>query len=137
MATDRADRYEIAVLGLAFTGRHGVFEEERREGRLFEVDVICEVDRVAGFTSDRLEDTLDYRRIADAVLEIGAGPSCTLVEHLAERMAKRCLALPHVRAVDLTIRKRATEVPGNPRWVAVSLHKVAATGSNAPNENAS
>jgi dihydroneopterin aldolase len=115
------DRYEIQVLGLGFRGRHGVFEEERTEGREFEADVRCRVARLPAFGNDELGDTLDYRDVARIALEVGTGESVQLVEHLADTIAARCLALPPVEAVDVTVRKRATGVPGDPRWVAVRV----------------
>lgn len=115
------DVYEIQVLGLEFWGKHGVFDEERSEGRHFQIDLFARVDRLPGFETDELEDTVDYRRLAGLVTEVIEGESVRLVEHLADRIVRRCLRLEHVRCVEVAVRKRATGVPGSPRWVGVRL----------------
>jgi dihydroneopterin aldolase len=115
------ERREIRVLGIEFTGYHGVFEEERKNGRRFRVDVIAEVEGLKGFTSDDLDDTIDYRTFAQAVVDVGTGESVKLVEHLVHLMAEGCLAIPGVRVIDITCNKRATGVPGDPEWVGVRV----------------
>ena len=66
----------IFVEGLQFDGRHGVFEEERRDGRRFCVDLWVDVDVTP---TDELATTLDYRTLAAIVLEVAHGPSVALM----------------------------------------------------------
>ncbi|RME76397.1 MAG: dihydroneopterin aldolase [Planctomycetota bacterium] len=115
------DRQEIVLEGIAFLGHHGVYEQERREGRRFEVDIRCELEPLPGFETDRLEDTIDYTQLARIAVEEGTGASVQLVERLAARIAERCLALEGLRSVEVTVRKKAHGVPGDPRWVAVRV----------------
>ena len=62
----------ISVHDLELRGRHGVYEEERSEGRRFAFDV--EVDVPAGSlgANDALGRTVDYRDIAGIVVEVVA-----------------------------------------------------------------
>ncbi|GIW71772.1 MAG: 7,8-dihydroneopterin aldolase [Planctomycetota bacterium] len=131
MESERKERCEIQVLGLNFWGKHGVFEEERREGRHFQVDLVAELERVPGLQTDRLEDTVDYRQLAGIVEEIGQGESFRLTERLAAAIAERCLQLPRVRSVEVTVRKRTTGVPGRPAWVGVRLVRTRGPGPGA------
>ncbi len=117
-------RNELHVRRIEFVGHHGVGEQERAEGRRFQVDAVVTIDAVRGFSSDRLGDTVDYRKIAAIIVDEGRG-SCHLVEHLAERIATRCLAITHVLAVDLTIYKHAPDVVGGPEWVGVRVVRTA------------
>lgn len=113
---------QIEVLGIEMLARHGVYEEERKEGRLFRVDVVATLgERLRGFDSDRLEDTVDYTQLAEVVHEVLSGPPCQLVEHLAERIASGCLRVPKVVVVDVRLRKRALGVAGGPEWVGVRI----------------
>ena len=53
---------KIELYGLELFGHHGVSEEERERGQRFVYDVELEVgDRGA---NDRVEDAVDYRRVA-------------------------------------------------------------------------
>jgi dihydroneopterin aldolase len=90
----------IELSGLVVFGRHGYLEEERRLGQRFLVDLWVRVDEQAA-TSDRIEDTVDYRRLAALVREVFAGPERLLVEGLAgavaDRIVERFDAVEHVR----------------------------------------
>lgn len=72
----------IELMGLAVFGHHGYLEEERRLGQRFLVDVWVDV-RGEATESDRIEDTLDYRRIAALVRDVFAGEERLLLEGLA------------------------------------------------------
>jgi dihydroneopterin aldolase len=72
----------IELIGLAVFGHHGYLEEERRLGQRFLVDVWVDV-RGEATESDRIEDTLDYRRIAALVHDVFAGEERLLLEGLA------------------------------------------------------
>lgn len=126
MSTDAAvplDRLE--VLGIEMLARHGVFDEERAQGRRFRVDVVATLGtRLRAFSSDQLGDTVDYGRIATIVHEVLSGPACHLVERLAERIAERSLQLPSVVRVEVVVHKHAHDVPGDPQWVGVRIVRV-------------
>ena len=72
----------IELRGLVVFGHHGYLEEERRLGQRFLVDLWVDVDESAA-ASDRIEDTVDYRRLAGHVREVFAGPEHLLLEGLA------------------------------------------------------
>ena len=112
----------IFVRQLAFEGYHGVFEEERREGRSFEVDLEVRTDQDSAADSDRLDDTLDYRGLAQIIGEVADGPSRYLVEKLAGEIVDRTLErYPQVVEATVEVRKQAPNVQGSPRWVGVGL----------------
>ena len=76
----------IELIGLVVFGRHGYLAEERRLGQRFLVDLWVEVDEEAA-ASDRIEDTVDYRRLAALVREVFSGPERLLLEGLAGAVA--------------------------------------------------
>ncbi|MBA2641308.1 MAG: dihydroneopterin aldolase [Actinobacteria bacterium] len=76
----------IELLGLAVFGHHGYLEEERRLGQRFLVDLWVELDEDAT-SSDRIDETVDYRRLADVVRDVFTGPSKLLLEGLAGAVA--------------------------------------------------
>ena len=118
------DLSQIFVEGLEFTGKHGVYEEERREGRGFRVDLRVDVDTRPAAMTHALEDAVDYRGLAEVILEIGTGPSTILVETLSHRMIDEIFArFPQVSKVFLSLKKFATGVPGNPVCVGVYLRR--------------
>jgi dihydroneopterin aldolase len=95
----------IELAGIVVFGHHGYLEEERRLGQRFLVDVEVDVDDVAT-RSDRIEDTVDYRRIAQLVREVFTGDERLLLEALAGATADRILERFHeVRSARVRVRK--------------------------------
>jgi dihydroneopterin aldolase len=111
----------LLVEGLCFVAKHGVYEEERRDGRRFRVDVEVELGAGRASGADELSQTVDYRNIAQAILDVAHGPSHLLIETLAHDMAALLLARLPVEAVALTLRKYVEGVPGEPACVGVSI----------------
>lgn len=83
-----------------------------------------EHDAGAGAKSDKLADTVDYGAVADAVLAVGRGESCHLLERLAQRMADAVLDAFPVGRVHITLRKLNAPVDGQPSAVGVVIERV-------------
>ena len=112
----------VFVRNIEITGFHGVYEEERRDGRRFQIDLSVVIDEQASTGTDELGDTLDYRRLAEIVCEVVHGPSRLLVEKLAGQIVETTLERhPEVREATVEIRKYAPGVTGDPQWVGVEL----------------
>jgi dihydroneopterin aldolase len=95
----------IELAGLVVFGRHGYLEEERRLGQRFLVDLWVDV-RGEATASDRIEDTVDYRRIAALVRDVFAGPERLLLEGLAGTVADGILErFAAVERVRVRVRK--------------------------------
>lgn len=96
----------IVLEGMVFSGRHGVRPAEREHAQEFNVRVELDTDLVQAGRSDRVEDTVDYRRVHAIAKEIVEGESVKLIETLADRIAERVLDLNRVVAVSVRIAKR-------------------------------
>jgi dihydroneopterin aldolase len=95
----------IELQSLVVFGHHGYLEEERRLGQRFLVDLWVELDEAAT-ASDDLDESVDYRRLADLVKEVFAGPSRLLLEGLAGAVADGIMeGFPPVRGVRVRVRK--------------------------------
>jgi dihydroneopterin aldolase len=114
----------IALSRIGFDGRHGATAVERRSTRKFEVDIELDAEVSAAMHSDRLADTIDYSRVAEAIVEIGAGEPHKLLESLARRMAEAVHArFPAVSRLRLELRKlNPPSCPGHPAHSAVRLN---------------
>jgi dihydroneopterin aldolase len=95
----------IILRSLSFEGRHGATVKERRKTRRFEVDVRLDADFRAAERSDRLADALDYRDVADIIVEIGEGDPHRLIESLARRMVDALAERFPGSAITLELRK--------------------------------
>jgi dihydroneopterin aldolase len=113
------DRIELR--GLAATGYHGVYAEERATGQRFVVDVALHVDTARAAASDDVEDTVHYGDLAADVLAVVTGEPVNLIEVLAERIAEVCLRPPLVQAAEVTVHKPEAPVGVPFDDVAVSI----------------
>jgi dihydroneopterin aldolase len=96
----------ILLEGMSFQGRHGVSPAERERPQEFKVDVEVDTDLSEPGRTDRVEDTVDYRKIRAIAKDVIEGESQKLLEALAGRIAERVLELPRVAAVSVQIAKR-------------------------------
>ena len=92
----------LELEGLEVFGRHGVGEEERRDGQTFFVDLSL---RIAEPAADTIEATFDYRGARDAVRAVNERTSYRLLESFAAAVADELVAHDAVEAVRVRVRK--------------------------------
>ena len=95
----------IRITGLTLHGYHGVFDEEKRDGQTFVVDLAIELDGRKAGSTDTLDHTVDYSRVTDAVAQVVTGDSVDLIETLAYKVGGVVVAFEGVVAVDVTVHK--------------------------------
>jgi dihydroneopterin aldolase len=96
----------ILLEGMVFRGRHGVSDEERSRLQPFTVDIDVEADLKRPGSTDRIEDTVDYRRLHAIAKEVVQGEPAHLIEAVADRIASRALQVPGVSSVSVRVAKR-------------------------------
>jgi dihydroneopterin aldolase len=101
----------VELRGLRALGVHGALPEEQTRAQPFEVDLDVEADLAAAGRSDRLEDTIDYGGLSEAVAKVVSGERFQLLERLAERIAEVVLDDGRVERVTVTVRKLRPPVP--------------------------
>jgi dihydroneopterin aldolase len=94
-------RAHLFLTGIRAEGRHGARDGEKDVPQPFVVDLDIEVDAAR----DSIEATADYRAISDAVREIVEGGSFDLIEAMADAIAVRISAFPHVEGVTAVVHK--------------------------------
>lgn len=114
---------EITLTGLRVFGRHGVFEEERRVGQDFVIDVTLRVDTRAAAASDDVADTVHYGEMAEQIATIVAGEPVNLLETLAARIADHLLTNDLVAGARVTVHKPDAPIPLSFADVAVTIER--------------
>jgi dihydroneopterin aldolase len=92
----------VEIRGLHIFGYHGVEEEEQRLGQLFLYDLEFEVGGRG--STDRIEDAVDYREVAQCVREV-SDRRFALLEALASAVADAVLERFPVEQVKVRVRK--------------------------------
>ncbi len=104
----------IHIDNLSFSGKHGVYANERRVEQEFIISLRLGFDTKGAGKSDDLSDTVDYQKVKDVVAEIIEGSSRYLIEKLAEEIATRILEDARVQSAEVTIKKTAVWDNGTP-----------------------
>jgi dihydroneopterin aldolase len=92
----------VEVHGIELFGRHGVNDDERRDGQAFLFDVTLEI---AEPEEDAIEATIDYRLVRDIVQRVNDAEGYRLLETLAAAAADALNAELRVKRVRVTVRK--------------------------------
>lgn len=103
--------------GVEVFGRHGVNEDERRDGQTFLVDVWLELPEPS---DDVISATVDYRRVRDLVLAVNGSAAFRLLEAFAAAIADSV----HEQLLPDRVRVRVRK-PGVAwaEWTAVTVER--------------
>jgi len=120
-ATDR-----IIVGGIKFHAYHGLTKLEREVGVRCSIDVELKVDLAAAIGSDKLHDTIDYRKIHALVLDVGRQrKSYHLIESLGGIIADEILAeYLKVEEVTVRVRKETPVLDGIVDYIGVEVTRI-------------
>jgi dihydroneopterin aldolase len=95
----------IFVESIEFYAYHGASDEEQSVGHRYVVDVELKFDTRKAGSSDDLNDTVNYSRVAKRIVAIGTQVQYRLLEALAAHMAEAVLSEFPVEAVRLRVKK--------------------------------
>ena len=97
---------KLAISGIEFEGRHGVYVEEREHGNRFSVDVEMSGDFAAAIERDDIADTVDYDAIVQCVCDINRTQTFHLIESFAGTIADELLnRFPRITEIRVRLRK--------------------------------
>jgi dihydroneopterin aldolase len=116
----------LVLSNIRFRARHGATAAERRSYRAFEVDVEVDAPLQTAQSTDRLADTIDYRDVAQVILDVGTGKVHHLLEALARHMMDELATRFSQATIRLELRKLSPPgCPGRPNFAAVRMSRTA------------
>ena len=110
----------ILLQGMQVPAALGVTAAERRLRRPVLLDLEVRRDLRRAGRSDRIRDTLHYKRIFEVVEDVAANQEHKLVEALGDRIARAVLAKFDAEAVTVVVRK-PTPIAGVLRHAGVRI----------------
>lgn len=114
----------ISLKKMQFYGYHGLFDEEKKLGQRFivNVDVFTSLKQ-PGF-SDDMDDSIDYSDIYQKVGSIVEGPSFNLIEAVAEKISQTLLDyFKKIEACKVEILKPDPPINGHYEAVSVQIYR--------------
>ena len=111
----------VSLEGVEFYGFHGVYEEERRIGNRFTIDIHIETDLSGAGASDDLADTVDYERVYRLMEKVMSNPS-NLLENIAQNLIREIkAAYPSVREVTAKVSKLTPPIGAICRSASITM----------------
>ncbi len=113
----------LRLKGLEFYGRHGTELWEKQNGCRFRVDLELRADFSVSASSDRLEDTLDYRVIYSRARHVVEEESHNLIEKIAGRLVDEMFRTFGVENVTVCVAKTEARIGGLNQAVEIELSR--------------
>jgi len=117
----------ILLEGIQVPAALGVTAAERRMRRPVTLDLEVETDLRAAGRSDRIGQTVHYKRIFEVVEDVAANQEHKLVEALGARIAEAVLGKFDVDAVVVTVRK-PKPISGVLEYAGIRIRRERAAG---------
>lgn len=96
---------KITIRDIALRCIIGIYPEERREKQDVVVTITLHSNLDRAGRSDDVADTVDYKAVNKAVINLVEGSEFMLVEALAQAVADACLSFDGVEQADVVIEK--------------------------------
>ncbi len=101
----------IRLNNMIFYAHHGYYQAERELGQKFQVDLELECDFTRAIETDNLQDAINFEAVYHKVSDIFNSYKFTLLETLADRIAREILSNFKVESCKIRVRK--PQVPLN------------------------
>lgn len=111
----------IQLTGIRCYGYTGYLPEEQVLGQWFEVDLTLWLDLSPAGKSDRIEDTLDYRKAISTVQHLLKTSKFALIERVAAEIAEAMLSDERVQQVQVRLCKPAAPIPDFSGKITVAI----------------
>jgi dihydroneopterin aldolase len=111
----------IEIAGLSLFTHLGVTEAEREVGQRLVIDLRLEVGECDAIVTDRVEDTIDYAEVCEAVALAAQQRSYRTLERLCAAVAERLVEHFGAESVWIKIAKPEPPMPLPVEEVAVEL----------------
>ena len=112
---------EVALEGMEFYARHGYYEEERKIGNKYTVDIFMSLEMTTAVQEDKLEGTVNYEKVYEIVAEI-MNVDASLLEHLAGKIIKNLRKnFTSIESVNVRVSKHNPPIKGLCHKATVTL----------------
>jgi|AntRauTorckE6833_2_1112554.scaffolds.fasta_scaffold12207_3 dihydroneopterin aldolase len=112
----------LTIKGMKFRGLHGVHEQEKEEGNVFEVDVVFRSYLSESAKTDKLSATIDYTKVHQIALDIIGGESVNLIEHLCFKIGNEISnSFPYHTKFDVIVRKLNPPLPSPVKFSEIRM----------------
>ncbi|MFA5669714.1 MAG: dihydroneopterin aldolase [Balneolaceae bacterium] len=111
----------LTLKSMSFHARHGYFEEEKRTGNTFEVDLEFTLSLTEAAKSDDLSKTIDYSKARAIVTSIMDGTPVNLIETLCFNIGEQLFKNFAPQKLQVKVRKLHPPMEGETLYSEVCM----------------
>ncbi|HCI69299.1 MAG: dihydroneopterin aldolase [Bacteroidetes bacterium] len=112
---------KLIIKGLRFHGLHGVFEQEKITGNLFEVDLAFTLSLQKAGETDDLTETVDYAKARSFVEEIIKSSPMNLIETISLKIGEALFHEFEPDLLEVKVRKLNPPMEGETEYSEVTM----------------
>lgn len=112
---------KLIIKGLRFHGLHGLFDQEKIIGNIFEVDLEFSLSLQKAGETDNIEDTIDYAKARSIVNNIIKSHSLNLIETLSLKIGEKLFEEFELKALEVKVRKMNPPMEGETEYSEVTM----------------
>lgn len=115
---------KIVLKNMKFYGYHGLFQEEKKLGQPFYVDLQLFLSLEKAGKSDNMEDSIDYGHVFEVVKRVVQNDTKNLIEAVAQSIADQLLmTFPLLESCHVKVKKPNPPIRGHYDFVAVEIYR--------------
>ena len=113
----------IQLEGMEFFSHHGYYDEERKIGNKYSVDLEVELDFSEAAANDNLSETANYETLYAITAKV-MGETFHLLEHIADNIISEIKSkFPEIKRVRVKVSKHNPPIKGLCKLASVVLEK--------------
>jgi len=112
---------KLVLKGLRFHGLHGLFDQEKIDGNIFEVDLEFYLSLQKAGETDDIHETIDYVKARSVVAEIMKGDSVNLIEALSLQIGEQLFSTFELDTLEVKVRKMNPPMEGETEYSEVTM----------------
>ena len=115
---------EIIIKNLKIFAYHGVHEFEKTNGQNFVIDATCKTEKLSGYKTDKIEDTVSYSLIIKSIKNSMLNKINNLLEYTAEKIVGDLFKnFSKIEEIELTIKKPEAPINEKFEYVAIKIKR--------------
>lgn len=115
---------QIIIKNLRIFAYHGVHIFEKKIGQNFYIDILVNIDKLSGFVTDKLDDTVSYSQIIKVIRNTVTGQKYNLIEKLAEVICEKLfLSFSNINNLEITVKKPDAPIKEDFEYVAIKIKR--------------
>ena len=113
---------QIIIRNLKIFAYHGVHDFEKQNGQNFVINIIININKLPGFSTDNIQDTISYSDVIKVINKTVTDNKYNLIEKLAESISDQIfLNFKSVVSIEITVKK--PDIKKNLDYAAVKIKR--------------